>query len=91
MAEALAASVMIMCMLSVTADLGRPPDRLWRLIPGLGILNLPTSLLGWDIVVLNGYFFLNILIPGYLLTKAYDMKQTTVSSYLSSCCPYRGP
>ncbi len=73
-AEALAASVLIMCMLSVTADLGRP-DRLWHLIPGLGILNLPTSLLGWDIVVLNGYLFLNILIPGYLLTKAYRMKE----------------
>jgi Ni/Fe-hydrogenase subunit HybB-like protein len=73
-AEALAASVLIMCMLSVTADLGRP-DRIWHLLPGLGILNLPSSLLGWDIVVLNGYLFLNILIPGYLITKAYNNKE----------------
>lgn len=72
--EALAASVLIMCMLFVTADLGRP-DRIWHLIPGLGILNLPTSLLGWDIVVLNGYLFLNLLIPGYLLYKAYNLKE----------------
>ena len=73
-AEALAVSALIMCMLFVTADLGRP-DRIWHLIPGLGILNLPSSLLGWDIVVLNGYLFLNILIPGYLLYHAYNMRE----------------
>ncbi|MBM4328231.1 MAG: polysulfide reductase [Deltaproteobacteria bacterium] len=76
--EALAASVLVMCMLSVTADLGRP-DRLWHLIPGLGILNLPSSLLGWDIVVLNGYLFLNVFIPGYLLYKAYHVKEPNMS------------
>jgi Ni/Fe-hydrogenase subunit HybB-like protein len=68
--EALAVAALSMCMMFVTADLGRP-DRLWHLIPGLGILNLPRSLLGWDIVVLNGYLLLNILIPGYLLWHAY--------------------
>ncbi|MFH0822695.1 MAG: NrfD/PsrC family molybdoenzyme membrane anchor subunit, partial [Pseudomonadota bacterium] len=73
-AEALAVSVLIMCMLSVTADLGRP-DRIWHLIPGLGILNLPSSLLGWDIVVLNGYLLLNIFIPGYLLWYAYRAQE----------------
>jgi len=46
----------------------------WHLIPGLGILNLPSSLLGWDIVVLNGYLFLNLFIPGYILTMAYRNK-----------------
>ncbi len=68
--EALAVSALAMCMMFVTADLGRP-DRIWHLVPGLGILNLPRSLLGWDIVVLNGYMFLNLFIPGYILTKAY--------------------
>jgi Ni/Fe-hydrogenase subunit HybB-like protein len=72
--EALAASVLIMCMLCVTADLGRP-DRLWHLIPGIGILNVPSSLLGWDILVLNGYLFLNLFIPGYLLYHAYRMSE----------------
>lgn len=69
--EALAVAAISMCMMFVTADLGRP-DRIWHLIPGLGILNLPRSMLGWDIVVLNGYLFLNILIPGYILYKAYN-------------------
>jgi len=76
--EALAVSVLIMCMLFVTVDLGRP-DRLWHLIPGWGILNVPSSLLSWDILVLNGYLFLNLFIPGYLLWKAYNMKEPNMS------------
>jgi len=73
-AEALAACAIVMVLLFVTADLGHP-ERFWHLIPGLGILNLPSSLLGWDIVVVNGYLALNVLIPGYLLTKAYRMQE----------------
>ncbi len=71
--EILAISALLMCMMFVTADLGRP-DRIWHLFPGLGILNLPTSLLGWDIVVLNGYLLLNLFIPGYILYTAYNEK-----------------
>ena len=71
--EALAVSALAMCMMFVTADLGRP-DRIWHLLPGLGILNVPRSMLGWDIVVLNGYMFLNLLIPGYILWQAYHEK-----------------
>src|SRR5271157_1457636 len=79
--EALAVSALCMCLMFVTADLGRP-DRVWHLIPGLGILNLPRSLLGWDIVVLNGYLFLNIFIPGYLLWKAYHDKPENMNFIL---------
>jgi Ni/Fe-hydrogenase subunit HybB-like protein len=71
--EGLAVAALCMCLMFVTADLGRP-DRVWHLIPGLGILNLPKSLLGWDIVVLNGYLFLNLFIPGYILYHAYKNK-----------------
>jgi molybdopterin-containing oxidoreductase family membrane subunit len=79
--EALAVSALAMCMMFVTADLGRP-DRIWHLLPGLGILNLPRSMLGWDIVVLNGYMFLNLLIPGYILWKAYHEKPANMSFIL---------
>ncbi len=75
--EALAVSALAMCMMFVTADLGRP-DRIWHLLPGLGILNLPKSLLGWDIVVLNGYMFLNLFIPGYILWKAYNNQEVNM-------------
>lgn len=71
--EALAVSALVMVLLFVTADMGRP-DRLWHLVPGWGILNLPSSLLGWDIVVVNGYLFLNVFIPGYLLYESYRMR-----------------
>ncbi len=49
--ELLAVAVIIMCLLFVTVDLGRP-DRfmhlLWR-------FNFPMSMLTWDVIALNGY------------------------------------
>lgn len=71
--EILAISALVMCMLFVTVDVGRP-DRLWRLMPVLGSLNWPQSLLTWDIIVLNIYFALNIFIVGYLLFCAFRGK-----------------
>ena len=52
--ELLAVAAIIMCLLFVTVDLGRP-DRFWHLIPGIGQLNFPASMLSWDVIVLNGY------------------------------------
>jgi Ni/Fe-hydrogenase subunit HybB-like protein len=68
--EAVAISSLIMCILYVVVDMGRP-DRLWHMIPHLGYFNWPQSLLAWDVVVLNGYLFLNIFILFYLLFKRY--------------------
>lgn len=64
--ELLAISAITMCGLFVLVDVGRP-DRLWHLVPGLGLLNLPSSLLAWDVLVVNGYFVLNLVIATYLL------------------------
>jgi len=44
--ELVAVSAMVMCLLFVTVDIGRP-DRFWHLIPKIGILNFPQSLLAW--------------------------------------------
>ena len=55
--ELLAVAAIIMCLLFVTVDLGRP-DRFWHLIPGLGQFNFPASMLSWDVIVLNGYLVL---------------------------------
>jgi len=68
--ECLAISAIAMCGLFVLVDVGRP-DRLWHLVPGLGLLNLPSSLLAWDVMVVNGYFVLNFLIATYLLFSLY--------------------
>ena len=68
--ELLAISAIVMCLLFVTVDVGRP-DRVWELIPGLGKLNVPSSLLGWDVLVLNGYLMLNLVIVLHFLYAAY--------------------
>jgi Ni/Fe-hydrogenase subunit HybB-like protein len=68
--EVLAVSAVIMCLLFVTVDIGRP-DRAWHLFPGIGRLNFPSSLLAWDFLVLNGYLLLNVVIVGHLLYSAY--------------------
>jgi len=57
--ELLAVTAVVMAMLFVLADMGRP-ERFWHAIPGLGSLNIPRSILGWDMVVLNGYLVLNL-------------------------------
>jgi Ni/Fe-hydrogenase subunit HybB-like protein len=68
--ELFAASSIVMALLFVTVDLGRP-ERFWHLIPGIGILAFPESLLAWDVIVLNGYLALNIIVPVYILVNAY--------------------
>ncbi|HOU53112.1 MAG TPA: polysulfide reductase NrfD [Myxococcota bacterium] len=64
--ELLAVAAIVMSMMSVLVDLGRP-DRFWHLVPGLGQFNWPLSMLSWDVLVLNGYLLLNLHICGYLL------------------------
>lgn len=71
--ELLAVAAIIMCLLFVTCDLGRP-DRFWHLIPGIGQFNFPASMLSWDVIVLNGYLLLNVHICGYLLYCRYQKR-----------------
>ncbi len=68
--ELLAVAAIIMCLAFVTVDLGRP-DRFWHLIPFLGQMNFPNSMLSWDVIVLNGYLLLNVHICGYLIYTRY--------------------
>lgn len=72
--ELLAISAIIMCGLFVTVDVGRP-DRLLHLVPGLGRLNVPSSLLAWDVLALNGYLVLNLVIVTYLLFSLFVGRQ----------------
>ncbi|RLE25757.1 MAG: polysulfide reductase [Acidobacteria bacterium] len=68
--ELLAISAITMCLLFVTVDIGRP-ERFWHLMPFVGSLNIPSSLLAWDVLVLNGYLLLNLFIVTHLLYKAF--------------------
>ncbi|MEI7800236.1 MAG: NrfD/PsrC family molybdoenzyme membrane anchor subunit [Opitutaceae bacterium] len=79
--ELLAVAAIIMCLLFVTVDLGRP-DRFWHLIPGIGQMNFPKSMLSWDVIVLNGYLLLNVHICGYLLYCRYQNRKPAKWFYI---------
>lgn len=79
--ELLAVSAIVMCILFVTVDLGRP-DRFWHLVPVIGLFNFPISMLSWDVVVLNGYLLINVHICGYLLYMKYLNRKPRPMLYL---------
>jgi molybdopterin-containing oxidoreductase family membrane subunit len=78
--EMMAVAAVTMAVLFVLVDLGRP-DRIWHMIPVLGRFNWPASLLAWDVVVLNGYLALNLVIPFYLLYSRYRGKTPNHNLY----------
>ncbi|MBS1856723.1 MAG: polysulfide reductase NrfD [Acidobacteria bacterium] len=68
--ELLAISAILMCLMFVMVDIGRP-DRFWHLIPGIGYLNFPRSVLAWDVLVLNIYFVVNFVVATHILYRAF--------------------
>jgi Ni/Fe-hydrogenase subunit HybB-like protein len=62
--EFLAVAAVSMCLLFIIVDLGRP-DRLLNVI----FYPTPNSILFWDMIVLNGYLLLNIVI-GWTVLEA---------------------
>ena len=68
--ELLAISAIVMCLLFVLCDMGRP-DRIWEILPFVGSLNIPSSILGWDTLVLNSYLVVNLVIVVHLIYKAF--------------------
>jgi molybdopterin-containing oxidoreductase family membrane subunit len=79
--EMLAIAAVVMCMLFVTAHMGRP-DRLWHIFPVIGIYNWPHSMLTWDVFVLIGYLLLNVVGGFYYLYIKYAGKKLNKSFYL---------
>lgn len=76
--ELLAVAVIVMCLLFVTVDLGRP-DRSLHLIQRF---NFPVSMLTWDVIALNGYLLLNLHICGYLIYCAYCERKPSRAFYV---------
>jgi uncharacterized membrane-anchored protein len=70
--EMLAISAVIMVMMFVFAHMGRP-DRLWHMVPPFGIYSF-SSMLGWDVLVLNGYLILNFVVGFWYLWCKYTGK-----------------
>jgi molybdopterin-containing oxidoreductase family membrane subunit len=80
MGEGIAVAAVVMAMLFVLVDLGRP-ERVWHMIPVLGRFNFPLSLLAWDVVVLSGYLVLNLAIPFYILYSKYRGREPDLRLY----------
>lgn len=81
MAEAVAVAALVMCLSFVVVDIGNPLGG-WHLMPGIGFLNWPRSLLAWDVLVLNGYLALNLAIPFYILYSRYTGRQPDKKKYV---------
>ncbi len=78
--EGVAVGALVMCLTFIVADMGGPLQA-WHLIPGIGIFNFPSSLLAWDVLVLNGYLLLNGLVPAYILYSHYRGRKADERKY----------
>jgi len=79
--EMLAIAAVSMVMIFIMFHMGRP-DRLWHLIPVIGIFNWPNSMLTWDVIVLNGYLALNAICGFYYLYKRYMGQEVNKLFYM---------
>ena len=80
-AEGVAVAAVSMSLAFVVVDLGNPLAS-WHLVPGIGILNWPRSMLAWDVIVLNGYLALSLFIPFYILYNHYAGATPNKARYL---------
>lgn len=70
LSQGIAVAAVVAAMLFVAVDLGRP-ERMWHMLPGWGRLNLPGSLMAWDVLTLNVYLVISATIPAYMLYRRY--------------------
>ncbi|KJR40505.1 polysulfide reductase NrfD [Candidatus Magnetoovum chiemensis] len=61
--EMIAVTAIVMCIMFVMADMGRP-QYAWHILMSP---NFPSSLLVWDVIVLNGYLFINAIAVFYIV------------------------
>jgi molybdopterin-containing oxidoreductase family membrane subunit len=81
-AEGVAVSALVMCLGFVMANSPGYPWKWWRLTPVIGLLNWPNSMLAWDVIMLNGYLVLNLVIPFYILYSHYTGREPSKKLYV---------
>ncbi|HEY5546398.1 MAG TPA: NrfD/PsrC family molybdoenzyme membrane anchor subunit [Gemmatimonadaceae bacterium] len=81
-AEGVAVSALVMCLGFVTANSPGFPWKWWRLTPVIGLLNWPSSMLAWDVIALNGYLVLNLVIPFYILYSHFIGREPEKRKYV---------
>jgi molybdopterin-containing oxidoreductase family membrane subunit len=75
--ELLAVTAIVMSLAFIMVHLGRI-DRFWHVLPGIGYLNWPVSLLSWDMLALNAYMALSLFIALYIGGNRYFGKEPNV-------------
>ena len=82
LASIMAIAAIVMAMLYVLIDIGRP-DRAWHMLPFIGRFNFPLSMLAWDVVVLGVYIVLTLWIFLYTLFSHYRGRQPQRRRYFA--------
>ncbi|MDH5716496.1 MAG: polysulfide reductase NrfD [Spirochaetia bacterium] len=79
--ELMAISALVLCILFIMVDVGKPAV-FWHLMPGIGRMNWPSSILTWDVIVLNGYLILNASAAGYVIYSKFHKRDYKMSIML---------
>lgn len=72
--ELLAVCAVIMSISFIVVDIGNPL-RVWHMLPFIGTMNFPMSMLSWDFFVLNIYLLINLFVVTYLLYCIFFKKE----------------
>ncbi|WP_346858895.1 sulfate reduction electron transfer complex DsrMKJOP subunit DsrP [uncultured Draconibacterium sp.] len=85
--ELLAVCAVIMCIAFIVVDIGNPL-RFWHMLPLLGTMNFPYSMLSWDFFFLLAYLIINLTVVTHLLysifyKKEYNKKMVQIVVFIS--------
>ncbi|MDX8338217.1 NrfD/PsrC family molybdoenzyme membrane anchor subunit [Draconibacterium sp. IB214405] len=85
--ELLAVCAVIMCIAFIVVDIGNPL-RFWHMLPLLGTMNFPYSMLSWDFFFLLAYLIVNLTVVTHLLysifyKKPYNKKMVQIIVLIS--------
>lgn len=72
--ELLAVCAVIMCISFIVVDMGKPL-RFWHMLPLVGTMNFPDSILTWDFFILFTYLLVNLIVVIYLLYTIFHKKE----------------
>ncbi len=72
--ELLAICAVIMCIAFIVVDIGNPL-RFWHMLPLIGTMNFPYSMLSWDFFFLLAYLIINFTVVTHLLYSIFYQKE----------------
>ncbi len=72
--ELLAVCAVIMSIAFIVVDIGNPM-RFWHMLPILGTMNFPYSMLSWDFFFLLAYLIINFVVVSHLLYSIFYKKE----------------